>query len=201
MSTRATRLTILCRGATQANHDVVFSSQGRLLSRERAALEAIAARSPRFNTVWHAPDVAAEETATAFSENARSCPALRDVDYGCWNELNLSDVATRWPEALQRWIEDPESAPHGGETLSVGQKRAREWVSGELANGGHTLAVTHSMIFRLIFLDVVDAPLSSLWKISAAPLATMTLTSDGRRWALASFNGTRNEPYAPSACR
>lgn len=49
------------------------------------------------------------------------------------------------------------------------------------------LAVTHAIVLKLLFLHVVGAPLTSIWRIDVEPLGLLALTSDGRRWALRSF--------------
>lgn len=184
---RATRLTILCRGATAANQQTRFSSDVPLLPRERVRLRERARGLGRFDPVLHAPERSAAETAAAFAPDAASCPALRDPDYGRWNGRTVADVAEQSPEDLQRWMSDPSCAPHGGETFEAVQARAAAWLEQRHAKGGHTLAVTHAIVLKLLFLHVVGAPLSSLWHIDVEPLAMLALTSDGRRWALRSF--------------
>lgn len=184
---RATRLVILCRGATVANQQSRFSSDDPLLPRERARLSELARGLRRFETVLHAPERPAIETAAAFSPDAASCPALRDADYGRWNGRTVADVAERSPADLQRWMSDPSSTPHGGEPLETVQARAAAWLESRHAKGGNTLAVTHAIVLKLLFLHVTGAPLASIWRIDVEPLGMLALSSDGRRWALRSF--------------
>ena len=184
---RATRLTILSRGATAANRQLRFSADDPLLPGEQARLSELAQSLGRFHAVLHAPERSAAETAAAFSPDAASCPALRDADYGRWTGRTVADVAEQSPEDLQRWMSDPSSAPHGGETAEAVQARAAAWLDERHAQGGHTLAVTHAIVLKLLFLHVVGAPLTSLRRIDVEPLAMLTLTSDGRRWALRGF--------------
>lgn len=184
---RATRLTILCRGATAANQQARFSSDDPLLPKERLRLSALARDLPRFGTVLHAPEQAAAETAAAVSADATPCPALRDLAYGRWSGRTVADVAAQSPEELQRWMSDPASAPHGGESFAEAQARAAAWLESLHAQGGSTLAVTHAVVLKLLLLHVTDAPLTSAWRIDVEPLAMLALTSDGRRWALRIF--------------
>ncbi|MEW9612304.1 histidine phosphatase family protein [Shinella sp. S4-D37] len=184
---RATRLTVLSRGATAANRLPRFSADDPLLPGEQARLSELAHSLGRFHPVLHAPERSAAETAAAFCADAASCPALRDADYGQWTGRTVADVAERSPEDLQRWMADPSSAPHGGETAEAVRARAADWLDGLHAKGGHTLAVTHAIVLKLLFLHVVGAPLTSLRRIDVEPLAMLTLTSDGRRWALRGF--------------
>lgn len=184
---RATRLTILCRGATAANQQSRLSSGDPLLAKERARLSLLARDLGRFDTVLHAPEPAAAETATAFSSDALPAPALRDIAYGTWSNRTAADIAKQSPEDLARWMADPSSAPHGGESFEAAQTRTATWLESLHSKGGSTLAVTHAVILKLLFLSVVGAPLTSIWRIDVEPLATLSLTSDGRRWALRGF--------------
>lgn len=187
MANRATRLTILCRGATQANQQSRFSSAEALLPKEQTRLKTLAGNLRPFDAVLHAPEHATSETAAAFSAKADLCPPLRDVAYGAWENRTVADIAQHWPEDLERWSTDPASAPHGGESFAAAQARAADWLEGYHAVGGNTLAVTHAIIVKLLLLHVVGAPLASIWRIDVAPLGMLTLSSDGRRWALRGF--------------
>lgn len=140
-----------------------------------------------FDSVFCAPERSAAETAAVFSRDATPCPALRDLDYGAWADRTLADIAHQSPDDLQRWRADPASAPHGGEPFKAAQTRASAWLETFHSTGGNTLAVTHAIVLKLLFLHVIEAPLLSLWRIDIEPLAMLTLTSDGRRWALRSF--------------
>src|SRR6218665_1779837 len=117
MANRATRLTILCRGATQANQQSRFSSADALLPKEQMRLKALAGNQRPFDTVLHAPERAAAETAAAFSAKVSLCPPLRDVAYGAWENRTAADIAHHWPEELERWSADPASAPHSRQSF------------------------------------------------------------------------------------
>ena len=79
MANRATRLTILCRGATQANQQSRFTSADALLPKEQARLKTLAGDLRPFDAVFHAPERAASETAAAFSAAPTLSPPLRDI--------------------------------------------------------------------------------------------------------------------------
>ena len=44
--------------------------------------------------------------------------------------------------------------------------------------------MTHAAVLRATLVAVLGAPPSAFWLIDARPLSTLTLTSDGRRWAV-----------------
>ena len=186
-ASRATRLTILCRGATAANQQTRFSSNDLLLPKERERLTMLVQGFRRFDTVLHAPEPAAAETASAFPTVAGTCSALRDISYGSWNDRTVADIAEKSPEDLQRWMTDPSSAPHGGESFEAAQTRAAAWLESLHSAGGSTLAVTHAILLKLLLLHVVAAPLTSVWQVDVEPFGMLLLTSNGRRWALRGF--------------
>ncbi|MCD1266837.1 histidine phosphatase family protein [Shinella sumterensis] len=190
---RATRVTLLCRGATAANRQARFSAEGSLLPKEPARAAALAERLRPSDRVFCAPEACAAETAAAFSAAPTPCPTLRDLDYGAWSGQTVDEIAGRFPEALRHWMADPAAAPHGGESFEVAAGRATGWLDGLHGTGGRILAVTHAMLLKLVFAHVVGAPLTAVWRIDVEPLGFLDLSSDGRRWALRGF-GTAPPP-------
>lgn len=184
---RATRLIVLCRGATPASRQLLFSSDEPLIPKDVERSRSIAHTLGNFDTILFAPEIAAAQTAAAFPGPAISCDALRDVDYGQWNNRTFADVSEQSPQEMALWLSDPTAAPHGGESFKQAQARAASWLHSLHARGGNILAVTHSIVLKLLFADVVGAPLTSIWRIDAEPMTMLGLTSDGKRWALRSF--------------
>jgi broad specificity phosphatase PhoE len=184
---RATRVTLLCRGATAANRQARFSAEGSLLPKERARAAALAESLRPFDRVFRAPEACAAETAGAFSAAPIPCPALRDLDYGSWSGETVDEIAERFPDALRHWMAEPAAAPHGGESFEATAGRATGWLDGLHGTGGRILAVTHAMLLKLVLAHVVGAPLTAAWRIDVEPLGFLDLSSDGRRWALRGF--------------
>ncbi|MGE6786411.1 histidine phosphatase family protein [Ensifer adhaerens] len=184
---RATRLTLLCRGATLSNLQSRFFSDEPLLPKEINRAEALAQALPKFDDVLHAPERSAAETASVFSREARICLSLRDADYGTWSGRSIKEIAASSPLELQHWMSDPMSAPHDGEPFGAVRQRVVSWLDNRHAKGGNTLAVTHGVVVKLVLASVLDAPLTSLWRVDVEPLGLLCLTSDGRRWAMRSF--------------
>ncbi len=181
---RATRLTLLSRGATASNQQPRFSSDEPILAKELERATRLARALPAFEDVLHAPETSAAETAAAFSSKPTLCEALRDVDYRQWNGLALADVAA---DDLQRWMADPSAAPHGGESFEQVRERVAAWLDGLHGTGGRRLAVTHGIVLKIVLAHVLGAPLTSIWRVDVEPLGSLSLTSDGRRWALRHF--------------
>lgn len=55
-------------------------------------------------------------------------PALSDCDMGRWRGLTLAEVTAREPAAVDVWLSDPRSAPHGGESLMGFISRIGNWL-------------------------------------------------------------------------
>jgi broad specificity phosphatase PhoE len=181
---RATRLTLLFRGATASNQQTRFSSDEPILGKELERATQLARALPAFEDVQHAPEISTAQTAAAFASKPTLCEALRDVDYGRWNGLAVADVA---PDDLQRWMSDPSTAPHGGESFEHVRERAAAWLDSLHGTGGRRLAVTHGIVLKIVLAHVLGAPLTSIWRIDVEPLGSLSLSSDGRRWALRHF--------------
>ena len=185
---KLTRLTLVCRGATEANRKSIFGLDAPLLPEEAARAAArLAAFTPRPETILSAPEAAARETAGGFGRDFAIEPALADLDYGQWSGKTLMQIAEADPAVLQSWLRDPQAAPHGGESLDSLQRRVRDWLATQGGSGGHIAAVTHGAVVRALALAVLEAPLCAFWRMDVAPLAISEFRNDGRRWVLHSL--------------
>jgi broad specificity phosphatase PhoE len=181
------RLTLLCRGATLSNRKGGFDSGESILPMDSSRARWIAGHIGRFDELVAAPERSALETAAAFGADLRIEPVLRDLDYGAWRSRTLDDIAQADPQALHAWLEDPEAAPHGGESLADLVRRVSGWMDDAVAAGGHALVVTHAPVIRAAILKTLQAPLASFWRVDVEPLAIADIRNDGRRWAIRSL--------------
>ncbi|MFG2499037.1 histidine phosphatase family protein [Streptomyces sp. NPDC048441] len=112
-------------------------------------------------------------------------PALRDCDMGRWRGLTLADVTAREPAAVDAWLSDPRSAPHGGESLLAFISRIGGWLDTRpVGDGSRILAVAEPAVVRAALVYALKAPPSTYWNIDVRPLSTVTLTGYGGRWNL-----------------
>ncbi|MEV0379392.1 histidine phosphatase family protein [Nonomuraea sp. NPDC050643] len=93
-----------------------------------ASLSRAAALRLPAGTAWVAPAPAARQTAAAMGLEPRVVAALAEADCGRWRGLPYGRVAEEEPEALARWLADPEAAPHGGESLAAMAARVAGWL-------------------------------------------------------------------------
>ncbi|MGN5630959.1 histidine phosphatase family protein [Streptomyces sp. AC154] len=118
-------------------------------------------------------------------------PALRDCDMGRWRGLTLADVTAREPAAVDAWLADPRSAPHGGETLLAFISRIGGWLDTRPACDGLIVAVAEPAVIRAALVYALRAPPSTYWNVDVRPLSTVTLTGLPRRWSLCLETGAR----------
>ncbi|MDQ0321534.1 broad specificity phosphatase PhoE [Pararhizobium capsulatum DSM 1112] len=184
---RATRLTLICRGETASAKLSRFSSDEPLLEGEHDKAAAVATTLRTIGRLLTAPEQSAQETAAAIGGTPVVDPVFRDLSFDRWQGRTLADIAASTPDELGLWMTDPSAAPHGGESIAQLFDRTAHWMAENRAAGGHTAAVTHPVVIRAIVLSVLDAPLSSFWKLDVGLLSLTELTSDGRRWVVQSL--------------
>lgn len=106
-------------------------------------------------------------------------PGLREANFGQWSGLTYDEIHARAPDALERWLADPErSAPPGGESL--GDLRRRVLASLPRVDGA--AVVTHGGPLRALLSQWLGCP---FWSVTV-PLASLTVVEwDGQRLAAA----------------
>lgn len=118
-------------------------------------------------------------------------PALRDWDMGRWRGLTLGEVTAREPAAVDHWLADPRSAPHGGESMLGFIGRVGGWLDTRPAADGLVVAVAEPAVIRAALVYALNAPPSAYWNVDVRPLSTITLTGLPGRWSLSLEAGIR----------
>ncbi|MET9689133.1 histidine phosphatase family protein [Streptomyces sp. NPDC006514] len=112
-------------------------------------------------------------------------PALRECDMGRWRGLTLAEVTAHEPGAVELWLSDPRSAPHGGESLLAFISRIGGWLDTRPADdGGAIVAVAEPSVVRAALVYALKAPPLTYWNVDVRPLSTMTLTGWSGDWHL-----------------
>lgn len=112
-------------------------------------------------------------------------PALRDCDMGRWRGFTLGEAMAREPSAVDAWLADPRSAPHGGESLTSFISRVGGWLETRPADdGSRIVAVAEPSVVRAALVYALKAQPSTYWNIDVRPLSTITLTGVNGRWNL-----------------
>jgi broad specificity phosphatase PhoE len=128
-----------------------------LTDRGRAQAAALAERCAKIalEAVYSSPLRRALETADAVAtgKGLRSVahPDLREVDVGTWAGLSRAEVAERFPEAFQRWLDGGEGWDDGETYLEMSERVLG--VVGQIAErhaNGSVLVVSHGGPIRAV---------------------------------------------------
>jgi probable phosphoglycerate mutase len=99
----------------------------------------------------------------------------REVAFGDWDGHTFAEVQQKWPDAMNAWLESTAVAPPGGESFDTCARRTRSARDGILARhpGKTVVVVTHVTPIKLMVRSVLQAPMSSLFRMELRP-ATLT---------------------------
>jgi len=178
-----TRLTLICHART------VAQKRARLPLDEPLDMDWQAARGSRAGAFKRPPlllgggETRVRQTAALFGNDLRHVPALDDCDFGRWRGLSIDHLQQNEPLALQAWLDDPHSAPHGGESVAQLIQRVGCWLDSLGSHPGHYLAVTHPWVIRAAMIHVLQCSPSAFQMIDVEPLSATELRFNGR-WRL-----------------
>ncbi|MEU7846729.1 histidine phosphatase family protein [Micromonospora parva] len=187
---RATSLWLVAHGHTAALRRAHFGGPDDGLDEGglRAALAQAGPDRPGrlgvADTCLSSPAAAARQTADALGLLPTIEAALADCDYGDWSGRSLEEVAGTRPQALRNWLSTPDSAPHGGESVTAVRDRVGRWLDGQRDAGRRVVAVTHPLVIRVAVVHALGLPTAAYRQVDVEPLAIVRLTSQGTRWQL-----------------
>jgi broad specificity phosphatase PhoE len=175
------RLTLVSHAMTDAMATGRFPADEPLNAVGRRQLGGVGVGTA--DAVLSAPEARARETADSLGLAALVDERLADLDCGSWRGRRLDELP---PDELARWLSEPDSCPHGGESIVEVMARVRDWLAHISATTGRTVAVTHPAVIRAALLTVLDASPKSFWRIDIAPASRTTLHFRGSVWTLRS---------------
>ncbi|MEU7576301.1 histidine phosphatase family protein [Streptomyces sp. NPDC041068] len=165
------------------------------LRRARASAEGL----PPGDRAWVSPSVRCRETAEALGLDAAVVPALVGLDVGRWRGATLAEVSAREPEAVSQWLADPDSAPHGGESVRDFCDRISAWLDGAAESPGRSTAVVDPEVVRAAGVRVLGAPQSAFWRIDVPPLTATELSGRAGRWNIRFGQSLERAPGPPDS--
>lgn len=187
----AARITLVCHATTRALRAATFGGDEPLDDVGRTQAEALKGVLGRVDQCWSSPARPAAETAAALGLSPVADARLRDCDYGRWTGRKFQQVLLKEPRKLVTWIRNPESAPHGGETIPQVLARVVDWMGDPARLKGHTVAITHAAVIRAAIVHVMQAELRSFWRIDVTPLSRTDVRTNGRRWVFRAMTPLR----------
>jgi broad specificity phosphatase PhoE len=181
------RLLLVRHAPTAATRAYAFPDD-ELLDRRAAATAAALSAPPRAEVVC-SPSERCRATAEAAGLIVDAIePAIAECDFGSWAGRRLDELVAERPDETRRWTTDPDSAPHGGESLRAFTARVAAWLDGQAGRGGTCLAITHGGVVKAAIVHALAAPIESFWRIDCAPLSRTELHAHDGRWTLRSVN-------------
>lgn len=117
-------------------------------------------------------------------------PEIAECDFGSWAGRRLDELVEERPEDTHRWMTDPESAPHGGESLRDFAARVDAWLDEQAERDGSCVAITHGGVVKAAVIHALGAPIEAFWRVDCSPLSTTELHAEGGRWRLSNANVT-----------
>ncbi len=182
------RLLLVRHAPTDATRQSAFPRDEPLDERARAAAARLAERLPQRCEAVSSPALRCRETALAAGLDPTPDPALAECDFGNWAGRSLADIDAADPGAARAWITDPDSAPHGGESLADFSERVARWLDGQARRSGNAVAVTHAGVVKGALVHALGAPIDSFWRIDVIPLAITELHAHDGRWTISRVN-------------
>jgi len=85
----------------------------------------------------------------------------------------------REAEALQAWINDPQAAPHGGESVMQLSERVAAWLTSLQGASGHIVAVTHPFVVRAALMQVLQGAAFNAVDVNRCPWLNCGSTASG----------------------
>jgi len=180
----ATRLTLLSHAPTSATRAGAFPLD-EPLDEHGLTMARLAATKMRVrDRALVSPALRARQTADAFGISPTVDPLLSDCDFGDWAGRKLADVERDEPDAVAAWIAEPDSAPHGGESIEELLRRIATWLGQQAGETGRLIVITHPAVIRAAIVEAIGAGARSFWRIDIAPLTLTDLRRGERRWTL-----------------
>jgi probable phosphoglycerate mutase len=181
-----TRIIFLRHGETPHTAEKRFSGSGGddpgLSETGRAQAAAAAqylARAGGADALVVSPMRRTRETAAAVAAELGLEPVVdegwREVSFGDWDGHTFAEIQQKWPDAMNAWLDSTAVAPPGGESFDTCARRARSARDSLLARypGQTVVVVTHVTPIKLMIRSVLQAPMSSLFRMELRP-ATLT---------------------------
>lgn len=148
----------------------------------RATGEWLAPLTDTFDALVSSPVRRTRETAEVLARflelEIAEEPGIAEMEFGSWDGMSFTEVHEKHPDELSSWLGDLESAPHGGESFRVVEKRVLEGRDRLVSSyaGQTVVAVSHVTPIKTLVAHALGAPLDSVYRMELAP-ASVTVIS------------------------
>lgn len=186
-----TRLLLVRHAATSATHRAAFATDEAIADDALGPARALSAHLPACDAVLSSPALRCRQTAAAAGLEPQLEPALAECDFGTWEGRSFAEIAANEPRLVEGWLGDPETAPHGGESLRRFTERVCRWLAGVVrGDAGTTVAFTHAGVIKTAIVNALASPIEAFWRITAAPLSITEMHAHDGKWTVVRVNWT-----------
>jgi len=133
----------------------------------------------------------AEILAPAVGARPEPVPALREIFLGEWEGLRTEEIAERFPEAWDRWVEEPDwDVVPGGEGAAHFDARVGGAIDDilERRGRGDHLVVTHGGVIQVALHRVVGRPSRGLFPFKIQNASVSLIEKRNGRMVIAGVN-------------
>ncbi len=129
----------------------------------------------------------AELILTDWKMNLVTLSALRELDFGEWDNQTYQEIYSHCPEQLESWYQDPFTiSPPGGETLGQLGQRVDDWIQQVLLtiNQNDTVwIISHGGVIRWFMSRWLLGDASQFWQVEGISHGAGLLAEwDGKAW-------------------
>ncbi|HWC33834.1 MAG TPA: bifunctional RNase H/acid phosphatase [Mycobacteriales bacterium] len=181
----ATVATILRHGETALSVEKRFSGRGDVALSARGVAQAEAAgdrlKGLGLAAIVSSPLRRTRQTAAIVASRIGADVVLEDgfaeTDFGDWEGATFGEIAKQAPETLRAWLDDPNVAPPGGESMVATEQRVAAARQRTVAAhpDSKILVVTHVTPIKLMLRDALDAPLHTVFRIHIDPASVSAI--------------------------
>jgi broad specificity phosphatase PhoE/ribonuclease HI len=120
----------------------------------------------------------ASEVAIALGMEVVVDDGFQEASFGEWEGRTLAEVQARWPSELEKWMNSPDVAPPGGESLRDVRRRVERSLEATLAaHPGETVVVaSHVNPIKLVVRYCLGTRLDVVHRLLVAPASLTTVS-------------------------
>jgi broad specificity phosphatase PhoE len=178
------RLYLLAHAPTAAQRLVRFPADEGIEPIAPTAARRLVAQVGTCRVVWRGPERRAEETAAALGLVASPCDDLRAWSAGVWSGRSVAWIAENDSLGFGAWRTNPDSAPVGGESLNALKARVSGWIEAQASGAGRALVIADAAVIRAMVVYVLEAGLSTFWRLEVPPLSLSVVQHANSQWRL-----------------
>ncbi len=155
-----------------------------------------------FQAIFSSPLQRCRRTAEIAAEKAGSpvqiINALREIDFGEWENCNFQEVSKAHPEAVQQWLENGSNFQFpGGEKISAFHERVKQATEAILRSEGESLlTVTHGGVMRTMLCHLLRVPFTASLAFKVQPAAVAEIEIHDGMGVLKELNNSNVPAYS-----